>query len=232
MEVKFCTLLLMATAATAAAGETKEAQCVSYNMEPELYKAYQQALEEAASNTDTVLPTEGLLPSCSPPAEVVTITVATVVNYIVNISWPYSLDQGWYIAASCYPAFTNNTGSSHPSSPPPPWVRGLIDVYYDAYDSYCSGCDELQWSKDTDSGSHLLLVKSIKGLLPLLNAFQTSIYSILYQGTNKFDVHVHTEPSTLILNLTIPELSKMPANYELRESLTSALTWVSQYAAD
>ena len=203
-------------------------------MEPELYKAYQQALEEAASNTDTLYYLQrAFYPPDSPPAEVVTITVATVVNYIVNISWPYSLDSDRYAyqtdnmpdsSCACCPAFTNNTRSYHP-----PWVR---DDCYDDYDvyAYCCGYDILQWSKDTDSGSHLSLVKSIKGLLPLPNAFQTSIYSILYQGTNKFDVH--TEPSTLILNLTIPELSKMPANYELRESLSSALTWVSQYAAD
>ena len=182
MEVQFCALLLMATAATAVARETKE--CVSYNMEAELYKAYQQALEEAASNTDTLYYLQrAFYPPDSPPAEVVTITVATVVNYIVNISWPYSLNQhstDWNVPDSCYPAFTNITSSYLPSSPPPPWVRGLI--HYDAYDGYCFGCDKLQWSKDTDSSSHLLLVKSIKGLLPLLNAFQTSIYNILYQA--------------------------------------------------
>ena len=218
MEVKYCALLLimMATAATVA-GEIEELQCVSHNMEPELYKAYQQALEEAFNNTDTLYYLQRAFypPSSSPPG-VVILSVATVVNNIVDSSWPDIYD--------CSPAFTNDTRDYPHRSPAPPWVRGLF--VNDSGYNYCSDCDVLQWSKDTDTGSHLVLVTSINGLLPLLYGFQRSICSILSLGTSEFDVHT-ADPSTLNLNLTITELSHMPSNYELYEALTSALTWVS-----
>ena len=218
MEVKFCALLLMATAATVTGEIEAQESCVSHNMEPELYKAYQQALEEAFNNTDTLYYLQrAFYPPNSPPAEVVKLSVATVVNNIVDSSWP-DIDY-------CFPAFTNDTWVYPRQSPAPPWVRGRY-VNDSGYDDHCSDCDVLQWSKDTDTGSHLVLATSINGLLPLLSAFQLSICSILYQGISKYDVHT-ADPSTLTLNLTIAELSHMPADYELHEALTSALTWVS-----
>ena len=221
MEVKYCALhalLLMATAA-AVAGEMEDLpqSCVSHNMEPELYQAYHQALEEAFNNTDTLYYLQrAFYPPSSPPAGVVKLSVATVVNNIVDSSWPD--DSSSY----CNPAFTNDTWGYPHRSPAPPWVRGRYVNY--GRDDHCYNCDVLQWSKDTDTGSHVL-VTSINGLIPLLSAFQLSICSILsiYIGTGEFAVH--TDPKTL--NLTIAELSKMPADYELREALTSALTWVS-----